>query len=76
MAEVYNVLHDDRSKVSARIVHKSIRRPNILYKLELPNSETCLALVSSHHNHQLGEKIGIVPEVDNLVIFPARDATV
>lgn len=69
-----DVLHDDRSKVGARIVHKSFRGPNILYKLELPNSETCLALVSSHHNHQLGEKIGIVPEVDNLVIFPAQDA--
>ena len=68
-----DVLHDDRSKVGARIVHKSFRGPNILYKLKLPNSEMCLALVSSHHNHQLGEKIGIVPEVENLVVFPAAD---
>lgn len=66
-----DILHDDSSPVQARIVHKSFRGPNILYRLELPSAETCLALVSSHHDHQLGERIGIVPEVENLVLFPA-----
>jgi iron(III) transport system ATP-binding protein len=66
-----DVLHDDHSDVKARILHKSFRGPNILYKLELSTQETCLALVSSHHNHELGEFIGIVPEVENLVVFPA-----
>jgi iron(III) transport system ATP-binding protein len=65
-----DILHDDSSPVQAKILHKSFRGPNILYKLELPSAETCLALVSSHHDHRLGEKIGIVPEVDNLVLFP------
>ncbi len=66
-----DVLHNDDSEVKARILHKSFRGPNILYKLELPSQETCLALVSSHHDHKLGEYIGIVPEVDNLVVFPS-----
>ncbi len=70
-----DVLHDDTSHVGARVIHKSLRGPNILYKLELPSTETCLALVSSHHDHQLGEKIGIVPEVENLVVFPATDTS-
>lgn len=67
-----DILHDDSSPVQAKILHKSFRGPNILYKLELPSTETCLALVSSHHDHQLGEKIGIVPEVENLVLFLAQ----
>lgn len=67
-----DILHDDHSPVRACVVHKSFRGPNILYKLELATQETCLALVSSHHNHQLGEKIGIVPEVENLVVFPSK----
>ena len=67
-----DVLHNDDSAVKARILHKSFRGPNILYKLELPSQETCLALVSSHHDHKLGEYIGIVPEVENLVVFPSR----
>ena len=66
-----DVLHNDDSTVKARILHKSFRGPNILYKLELQSQETCLALVSSHHDHKLGEFIGIVPEVENLVVFPS-----
>jgi iron(III) transport system ATP-binding protein len=66
-----DVLHDDHSSVKARVMHKSFRGPNILYKLELPTKEICLALVSSHHNHKIGEMIGIVPEVENLVVFPS-----
>lgn len=64
-----DILHVDSSPVRAEIIHKSFRGPNILYKLQLPNGERCLALVSSHHNHSLGEMIGIVPEVDNIVAF-------
>ncbi|MGB3210377.1 MAG: ABC transporter ATP-binding protein [Desulforhopalus sp.] len=64
-----DVLHDDHSSVRARVIHKSFRGPNILYKLELPSQETCLALVASHHDHQIGEMIGIVAEVENLVVF-------
>lgn len=66
-----DVLHDDGSSVKARILHKSFRGPNILYKLELQSQETCFSLVSSHHDHKLGEYIGIVPEVENLVVFPS-----
>jgi len=66
-----DILHDDHSGVKAKIIHKSFRGPNILYKLELSTQEPCLALVSSHHNHKIGEMIGIVPEVENLVVFPS-----
>lgn len=66
-----DILHDDHAQVKAKIIHKSFRGPSILYKLELPTQEPCLALVSSHHDHKIGEMIGIVPEVENLVVFPS-----
>lgn len=66
-----DILHDDHSTVKAQVMHKSFRGPNILYKLQLSTQETCFALVSSHHNHKIGEMIGIVPEVENLVVFPS-----
>lgn len=65
-----DVLHVENAQVQARVVHKSFRGPNILYQLELSSGEQCQALVSSHHNHTIGEYIGISPEVDNLVVFP------
>ena len=65
-----DILHVDGAEVLATVLHKSFRGPNILYQLELTTGERCQALVSSHHNHKIGEKIGIMPEVDNLVVFP------
>ena len=69
-----DILHVDNAEVAATVIHKSFRGPNILYQLELASGERCQALVSSHHNHRLGEKIGIMPEVDNLVVFPKNPA--
>lgn len=66
-----DILHDNHAPVKAEIIHKSFRGPNILYKLALPTQEPCLALISSHHNHTIGDSIGIVPDVEKLVVFPA-----
>lgn len=67
-----DVLHAESALVQAKVVHKSFRGPNILYQLELSSGERCQALISSHHNHTIGEYIGIFPEVDNLVVFPRQ----
>ncbi|WP_035245202.1 ABC transporter ATP-binding protein [Desulfogranum mediterraneum] len=69
-----DVLHVEDAEIQARVVHKSFRGPTILYQLELTSGEQCQALVSSHHNHGIGQWIGIVAEVDNLVIFPQEPA--
>lgn len=68
-----DVLHVEDSPLQAKVLHKSFRGPNILYQLGLDSGEQCQALVSSHHNHSLGEAIGIIPEVDNLVVFPKQE---
>lgn len=68
-----DVLHVEDAAVKAEVLHKSFRGPNILYQLKLPSGESCQALVSSHHNHRIGEYIGITPEVDNIVVFPKQE---
>ena len=65
----FAMFHVEDTALSAKILHKSLRGPNILYKLELPSQEECLAVVSSHHNHRIGEQIGIQAEVDHLIVF-------
>jgi iron(III) transport system ATP-binding protein len=73
-----DVIHDDASPVKARIERKTFRGAEFLYALRLPGGEPLLALVPSHHDHAVGEWIGIRPEVDHVVTFakppPARDA--
>jgi iron(III) transport system ATP-binding protein len=65
-----DVLHDDSSGLQARVLHKAFRGAEFIYTLELPGGARVLSLVPSHHNHAVGEKIGIRLEVDHVVAFP------
>jgi len=69
-----DIIHDDASKVQAEVLHKAFRGADILYTLKLASGQTVLALVPSHHNHSLGEKIGIRLDVDHVVTFQTTPA--
>jgi iron(III) transport system ATP-binding protein len=64
-----DVVHDDAAPTRAEVVHKAFRGAEILYTLRLESGRKVLALVPSHHNHALGEKIGIRLDVDHVVAF-------
>ncbi|HEX7045884.1 MAG TPA: ABC transporter ATP-binding protein [Burkholderiales bacterium] len=68
-----DIVHDDASPMQAEVVHKAFRGAQILYTLRLASGRRVLALVPSHHNHALGEKIGIRLNVDHVVAFPAME---
>ncbi len=67
-----DIIHDDASPVQAQIVRKAFRGNEFLYTLKLKTGETVMAHVPSHHDHKLGEWIGIRPEVDHVVTFAAE----
>lgn len=64
-----DVVHDHNSSFKARILKKNFRGANILYTLLLPSDDKVLALVPSHHNHKEGQEIGIIPQVDEIILF-------
>ena len=64
-----DVVHDDAAPTQAEVVHKAFRGAEILYTLKLASGRKVLALVPSHHNHALGERIGIRLDVDHVVAF-------
>ena len=65
-----DIVHDDSAPVKAEVLRKAFRGAAFLYTLRLANGQTVLAHVPSHHDHQIGEWIGIRPEADHLVTFP------
>ncbi|MFO1325844.1 MAG: ABC transporter ATP-binding protein [Rubrivivax sp.] len=69
-----DIVHDDASPVKARIERKAFRGSEFLYTLRLASGEQVMAHVPSHHDHQLGEWIGIRAEVDHVVTFPRESA--
>ena len=64
-----DVVHDDASTLKAKVLKKAFRGADILYTLELDSGARVLSLVPSHHNHALGEHIGIRLEADHVVTF-------
>jgi iron(III) transport system ATP-binding protein len=67
-----DIVHNDDSPVKAEVLRRHFRGANILYTLLLGSGDKVQALVPSHCDHQPGEKIGIVPDVRHLVIFPVN----
>jgi iron(III) transport system ATP-binding protein len=64
-----DIVHDDSSRVQAEVLQKAFRGAEILYTIRLPSGGRALSLVPSHHNHAIGEKIGIRVEADHVVAF-------
>lgn len=67
-----DVVHDDASPLQAEVIRKAFRGAEFLYTLALPSGQQLLALVPSHHDHAIGEKIGIRLGADHVVTFPAE----
>jgi hypothetical protein len=68
-----DVVHDDRSPVQAEVLHKAFRGADILYTLRLDSGTEVLSLVPSHHNHAIGEKIGIRLDADHVIAFKKHE---
>ena len=70
-----DIIHDDEAPVKAEIIRKSFRGSEFLYTLRLPSGETVMAHVPSHHNHVVGEHIGIRAHVDHVVTFSSENSS-
>ena len=64
-----DIVHDDAAGIQATVVAKSFRGAEFLYTLKLASGAEILSMVPSHHNHAIGEKIGIRLDVDHVVAF-------
>jgi iron(III) transport system ATP-binding protein len=64
-----DIVHDDDAPVKAEIIRKAFRGAEFLYTLRLASGDTVMAHVPSHHDHKIGEWIGIRAEVDHVVTF-------
>ncbi|MGO1474519.1 ABC transporter ATP-binding protein [Psychrobacter sp. AOP22-C1-22] len=68
-----DIIHDDESTQTALVVGRVFRGANYLYRLQLDDGQTVLSLVASHHNHEIGSHIGILPILEHVVVFDEKD---
>ncbi len=64
-----DIIHDDDSPIRVRIVGRAFRGAAYQYTLELPSGAQIYCLVQSHHDHPIGEELGIRLNVEHLNIF-------
>ncbi len=64
-----DIVHDDEAPTKAEIIRKAFRGSEFLYTLRLEGGQIVMAHVPSHHDHKLGEWIGIRAIVDHVVTF-------
>jgi iron(III) transport system ATP-binding protein len=68
-----DVVFDSSASQQARILMRQFRGSHFLYELEHHTAGKLIALVASHHNHSVGELIGIQLDLAHAVVF-ARHA--
>src|SRR5512139_1498433 len=66
-----DIVHDDASPWEAEVAAKAFRGAHFLYTLSLSSGTRVLSLVPSHHDHAIGERIGIRLSIDHVIAFPA-----
>ena len=64
-----DIIHDDNSSQSAKVLEKIFFGSDFLYKLEISEGEKIFCYTPSHHNHAINEVIGIKPVIDHLILF-------
>ncbi len=65
-----DIPHDDSSPITALVEEKRFRGSEFLYKLRLLSGNFVMCYAPSHHNHAIGEPIGIKLDLEHLVVFP------
>ena len=64
-----DVVHDDLSPMQARVLSKLFKGSEFLYELCTAGGTRLLSSVPSHHDHPVGEAIGIRLEPEHIVAF-------
>lgn len=69
-----DVIHNDASVKTGVVVSKVFAGTSTLYTLKLPTGSEVVSAFPSHHDYQIGDRVGIDIEADHLIAFAASEA--
>lgn len=69
-----DIQHSEDGPLSGVIVSKWFRGSHYLYQVKLVNGEVVPCITACHHDHDVGELLGISVQLDHLVLLPFCDA--
>lgn len=66
-----DIVHDDTSPIQFKVVKKDFRGAAFRYTLRVSEGVEVLCMVQSHHDHAVGEMIGVRVRMDHVSVFSA-----
>lgn len=69
-----DVILDSTSTLRAKVVAREFRGANYLYSLELIDGSQVLTLEHSHHNHDIGDDVGVSLDLEHVIVFPLKSS--
>lgn len=69
-----DLVHEDDSTLQLEVLDKTFRGADYLYTLKLSDGNHAYCMVQSHHDHAIGQQIGVRIIADHLVIFPIDES--
>ena len=71
-----DITHDHASEFTGEIVAISFRGSHYQYLVRLEDGQQVHCLAASHHRHEVGNRIGLVPKLEILVVFDRDESSV
>ena len=71
-----DIVHDHASEFAGEIVQISFRGSHHQYLMQLEGGQQVHCLAASYHSYKVGERIGLVPKLENLVVFDQDESSV
>lgn len=68
-----DIRHEEDSPLQGKIVRKWFRGSHYLYHVQLPGGEILPCITACHHDHDVGESLGICVSLEHLVVLPLCD---
>ncbi|MCB1876435.1 MAG: ABC transporter ATP-binding protein [Chromatiales bacterium] len=69
-----DILPEPESPLRTVVIDKAFKGAETLYTLRLETGATVVSLFPSHHNHEIGERVGIRIDAEHVVAFPIETA--
>lgn len=68
-----DVIHSDDSVKTGEVVSRVFAGTSTLYTLKLPTGSEVISAFPSHHDYQVGDRVGIDIEADHLIAFASSE---
>jgi len=64
-----DIVPDPQGSLTGLVTQKAFKGADVMYTLELPSGNLILSLFPSHHDHAIGERVGICADMHHVVAF-------